>query len=167
MRALIEQSMVWHTLIQMPLLVGSGWLLATVLFPVRFERWLAQINAYGLTGFLLSQFIFVYWMLPVAVDRALVMPTYDVYKLTSLLLCGAALQQSFKNSPIVVQLFFMGYFLPMAITLGLFMTTTDSRLCNAYSLESQRHAGIGMIVLSMTLVMVWIYAHRKVLLSSR
>jgi hypothetical protein len=59
-RSLIEQSMVWHMVVQMPMLVAGGWLLAGSsikgLSTHRFADW----NQYGLTGFIAGQLIAAY-----------------------------------------------------------------------------------------------------------
>lgn len=154
-RSLIEQSMVWHMLVQMPMLVAGGWLLAGsgINRPgaERFSDW----NQYGLTGFIVSQLIAAYWMLPLTIDRAVVLPQADALKLVSLLACGALLKASFKRSPAVLQLFFVGYAVSMMIFAGVVLATTDRRLCNAYSLDSQWNAGNGFAALGIALGCAW------------
>jgi hypothetical protein len=154
-RSLIEQSMVWHMVVQMPMLVAGGWLLAGSgikgLGMQRFADW----NQYGLTGFIASQLIAAYWMLPLAIDRAVVLPQADALKLVSLLACGAMLKASFDRSPAVLQLFFVGYAVAMLSSAGVFLATTDRRLCNAYSLDSQWNAGSGVVALGIALGCAW------------
>jgi len=150
-RALIEQSMVWHMLVQMPLLVAAGWWAAAAWAPGLGR----QINRHGLTGFMLAQCTLAYWMVPALVDRAVVMPGADAAKLVSLIAAGAALRQGFAQAPLTVQLFFVGYGLPMMAWLGLYLASTDLRLCNAYSLASQTRAGQGMVVLAAVLGLAW------------
>ncbi len=154
LRALIEQSMVWHMLVQMPLLVAAGAVVA-VAWPQLLGGRLARWNRYGLTGFMLAQCILAYWMIPAAIDRAVVLPSADVLKVATLWLAGVALRQSWVKSPLPVQLFFVGYGLPMMAWLGYYLATTDLRLCNAYSLESQLHTGRGLIALAVLLGLAW------------
>ncbi len=150
LRVLIEQSMVWHMLVQMPLLVAAGaaW---SVVAGDRLTRW----NRFGLTGFMLAQCITAYWMVPAMIDRAVVLPGADAAKLVTLWLAGAALRQGWVQSNLAVQLFFVGYGLPMMAWLGFFLASTDRRLCNAYSLESQLQAGQGLVALSIALGLWW------------
>jgi len=54
-----------------------------------------------------------------------------------------------------VQLFFIGYGLPMMAWLGLYLASTDLRLCNAYSLQSQWRAGWGLMGLTAVLGAAW------------
>lgn len=154
-RRLIEQSMVWHMVIQMPMLVLGGWLVMRHIANKRVSHLLATWNRYGLTGFIGAQAIVAYWMLPLAIDRAVVLPQIDALKLVSLFTCGAMLRHSVERSPAVLQLFFVGYTVSMMTWLGIYFATTDLRLCNAYSLESQTSAGRGIMVLGIALGCVW------------
>jgi hypothetical protein len=162
LRVLIEQSMVWHMLVQMPLLVAAGaaWSAAA---GDRLTRW----NRFGLTGFMLAQCITAYWMVPAMIDRAVVLPAADAAKLVTLWLAGAALRQGWVQSNLAVQLFFIGYGLPMMAWLGFFLASTDRRLCNAYSLESQLQAGQGLVALSIALALWWGVSLRRHLASSQ
>ena len=159
LRALIEQSMVWHMLVQMPLLVLAGFC-AAVAWPQALGDRLARFNRFGLTGFMLAQCITAYWMIPAMIDRAVVLPSADASKLLGLWLAGVVLRQSFLKAPLAVQLFFVGYGLPMLAWLGFYMASTDLRLCNAYSLESQLRAGRGPPLLAAALGLAWTYSVR-------
>ncbi|MFT5642874.1 MAG: hypothetical protein ACI83P_000408 [Janthinobacterium sp.] len=161
LRFLIEQSMLWHMAIQMPLLVLGGWLAMRVLTD-RLVPGLAQSmvrwNRYGLTGFIAAQAILAYWMLPLAIDRAIVLPLADGQKLVTLLLCGALLQHSFARSPAALQLFFVGYTVTMMTWLGFYFISTDLRLCNAYSLASQVNTGRALVAWGLVLGAAWLWA---------
>ncbi len=151
LRALIEQSMVWHMLVQMPLLVLAGACAAAAWAPSRGLRW----NRFGVTGLMLAQCITAYWMIPALIDRAVVLPAADAGKLVSLWVAGAALYLGCRQAPLAVQLFFVGYGLPMLAWLGWYLASTDLRLCNAYSVQSQWRAGTGLVVLATALGLVW------------
>lgn len=156
-RSMIEQSMVWHMVVQMPMLIAGGWLLAGSSIKGLSTHRLAHWNQYGLTGFIAGQLIAAYWMLPVAIDRAVVLPQADALKLVSLFACGAILKASFERSPAVLQLFFVGYAVSMLIAAGVFLATADRRLCNAYSLDSQWSAGSGVAVWGIALGCAWVW----------
>jgi hypothetical protein len=158
LRTLIEQSMLWHMAIQMPLLVLGGALAMRALSAHRLAQGFGRWNRYGLTGFIAAQAIFAYWMLPLAIDRAIVLPLADAQKLVTLLLCGALLQHSFARSPAALQLFFVGYAVPMMIWLGFYFTSTDLRLCNAYSLATQVNTGRALIGWGFALGAFWLFA---------
>lgn len=154
LRVLIEQSMVWHMLVQMPLLVVAGACAATAWPQTLGGRW-ARINRFGLTGFMLAQCITVYWMIPALIDRSVVLPAADAAKLATLWLAGVTLRQGFVQAPVAVQLFFLGYGLPMLAWLGFHLADTDVRLCNAYSLQSQWVTGQGLVALAVILGLAW------------
>lgn len=161
LRALIEQSMVWHMLVQMPLLVLAGALGAASLPASNAGAALQRLNRYGLSGFMLAQCIAAYWMIPAMVDRAVVLPGADAAKLATLWLAGAALRASFRQAPAAVQLFFAGYGLPMLVWLGIYFASTELRLCNAYSLASQVRTGQGLVALSVLAGVAWAFALRR------
>lgn len=162
-RYLIEQSMVWHMAIQMPLLVLAGWWVMRALSQRRSPRWLAPWNYYGLTGFIAALVILAYWMLPLAIDRAVVLPQADLLKLITLFIAGVLLQHSFSCSPAALQLFFVGYLVSMMTWLGSYFITTDLRLCNAYSLETQVQTGWGIAAIGIGLGTLWVVSALRLL----
>jgi len=155
-RSLIEQSMTWHMVVQMPMLFAGGWFLMIGALDLT-KRSPNGWNQFGLTSFIAAQFILTYWMLPISIDRAVVMPQVDVLKLLSLIVSGALIQTSVSRSPVVVQLFFVGYIVSMLITSGVVLATTERRLCNAYSMESQLSAGYGVVALGVALAFGWAF----------
>ena len=158
-RAWMEQGRVGHMRVQVPWVVLAGFC-AAVAWPQALGDRLARFNHYGLTGFMLAQCITAYWMIPAMIDRAVVLPSADASKLLGLWLTGVVLRQSFLKAPMAVQLFFVGYGLPMLAWLGFYMASTDLRLCNAYSLESQLRAGRGLVLLATALGLAWAYSMR-------
>jgi hypothetical protein len=157
-RALIEQSMVWHMIVQMPLLVIAGYGLASL--STSRMPYFARSNQFGLTSFMMMLLILTYWMLPVTIDRAVTRYAIDATKVVSMLACGYCLKRSLQVAPQGVSLFFIGYSLAMLVMLGVYFVTTDLRLCNAYSLESQVRAGYGLFALSFILL-ACCFAYRK------
>jgi hypothetical protein len=155
-RSLIEQSMAWHMVVQIPMLFAGGWFLMGGAWNLT-KRSPGSWNQFGLTGFVAAQFIITYWMLPISIDRAVVMPQVDVLKILSLIVSGAFIQTSVNRSPVVLQLFFVGYIVSMLISTGVFLATTERRLCNAYSMESQLSAGYGVVALGVALACAWAF----------
>ena len=156
LRGLIEQSMAWHMVVQMPLLVLGGWLAARATPPFSMLRRLAPFNQFGLTGFMAAQVMTAYWMLPLAIDRAVVLPLFDALKLFTLFVSGMLLADAFKRAPLALQLFFIGYWISMIAWLGIYLATTDLRLCNSYSLQGQVKTGWGLLALGLLLGTVWL-----------
>ena len=156
LRSVIEQSMAWHMVFQMPLLVAAGALAARALSAPRLPGQWINFNLFGLTGFMAAQSIIAYWMLPSAIDRAVVNPLFDVLKLLTLFVSGMLLRDAFQRAPRALQLFFIGYWVSMMCWLGIYFATTDLRLCNAYSRESQTVTGWGLLALGLLLGIVWL-----------
>jgi hypothetical protein len=104
---------------------------------------------------MIATLIVSYWMLPIAVDRAIVLPLVDAAKIASLLIAGFCLHLSMQSAPMIVQVFFIGYTLAMMSTLGIYFITVDARLCNAYSQDSQINTGYGLIGLACVLCLMW------------
>jgi len=134
LRSVIEQSMAWHMVFQMPLLVLAGALAARALPGLALPGKWPSFNLFGLTGFMAAQGIIAYWMLPSAIDRAVVNPGFDVFKLLTLFFSGILLRGAFQRAPLALQLFFIGYWVSMMCWLWIYFATTTLRLCNAYSL---------------------------------
>jgi hypothetical protein len=162
-RVLIEQSMVWHMLVQMPLLLLAG---ALGVAAAEQRRWspraadrlrrAAHFNRFGLGALMLAQCLMAYWMLPALIDRAVLLPGADAAKLAGLWIAGAALRLGLQQAPAAVQLFFGGSALPMLVWLGLYMAGGQTRLCNAYSLDSQMLAGRGLVALALGVGTAWV-----------
>ena len=97
---------------------------------------------------------------------------YDLAKIISLIMCGWLIQVSFKKTTLVIELFFIGYFLAMMLWVGVYYIQSDVRLCNVYTQESQQYAGGGLIFYAVMLSLIWIIsklnkkmaAHNKLLL---
>jgi hypothetical protein len=160
-RALIEQSMFMQMVIQMPLLfIGGAWL-NTFSGPKLLANYLSKWNVFGLTGFMLAQMVLIYWILPISIDRAVVIPPVDVAKVLTLIVAGYLVGDALHRSPAALQLFFIGYFAAMMIWLGMYFIYTDMRLCNAYSLSSQYWTGYGLCTLSLAVVSYWSFGVLK------
>jgi len=155
-RALIINDMFWHMDIQIPMLIATGVLLKlprTLHFVT-----LTRANLYGLTSFLASQLILAFWMLPITIDKAIIHWQYDLAKIISLVICGLLIRLSFSKATLVIEIFFVGYFLSMMIWIGQYYVSSNERLCNVYSQDSQQFAGIGLIIIGVDLALIWALA---------
>jgi hypothetical protein len=154
-RIYLEQSMFVQMVIQLPILFICGALISETKSVKHFFSFINPINIYGLTSFMVAQMILVYWMLPISIDRAVVIPWVDGLKIISMIIAGVCVGQALQKAPLAIQLFFIGYFTAMMIWLGLYFATTEVRLCNVYSLSSQHMTGYGLVVISGTLLAWW------------
>ena len=90
-------------------------------------------------------------MLPISIDKALLYPAWDVFKLLSLLITGAVLKVVFQSNRLLA-LFFIGSMAMMLFFVGFYYQQTDTRLCNAYLIESQQVTCLGLLVISCLLL---------------
>ena len=155
LRGWLEADMARHMLMQFPLLLAAGALLGTSL-PRRGRQSVAAFNAHGLAGFALFLLATAFWMIPRALDEALLSPAIEVAKFASLVAAGAALALSWRAAPPVVQAFFVGNWAWMSAAVGLLYEDAPARLCNFYLLDQQAVAGRGLVALAVIVPLAWI-----------
>lgn len=153
-RVMLEASMTLQMLVQFPLVIAAGWLLARAL-PHRARTCLAAWNAHGIAGLLAVALVLAMLMVPRVLDLALVDGRVEAAKGLVLVGCGAALQLSWRRAGLLVQGFFLGNVLPMSAAVGLLYEESPLRLCNAYLLDDQVNLGRGLVVVSMTVGLMW------------
>ncbi|WP_407280993.1 hypothetical protein U5817_12650 [Aromatoleum evansii] len=144
-----------HMLLQFPLLVLAGVALASSL-PPRARTSIAAFNAHGLAGLLLCLLVSGFWMIPRALDQALLSPHMELAKFATLLAAGGALQLSWRLAGTIIQTFFIGNWAWMTAVAGLLYQDVSARLCNAYLLDEQVFAGRGLVVLAVVVPSVLI-----------
>ncbi|MEO6117962.1 MAG: hypothetical protein ABIP37_02705 [Methylotenera sp.] len=159
-RFLLASSMTFHMLVQIPALIIAGYLINKQLFPLITKPVsLMESLAFWLWILLTSMF----WMLPISLDKALINPYWDVFKVTTLLLSGMFLRPAFTG-PKILTLFFIGSTIMMLFFIGYFYQSSDLRLCNSYLIESQQTTGLGLIILAFGLLFAGIFFLRKEIL---
>ena len=95
--AQLEANLVWHVLLQLPMLVLAGWLVARGL-PARLLTAINRYNEYGIPGILIVTFVGLCWMIPRVLDAALQLPMVALAKYVSIpLLVGAPLALSWPR----------------------------------------------------------------------
>ncbi|HCL86626.1 MAG TPA: hypothetical protein DIC45_09055, partial [Comamonadaceae bacterium] len=101
-RALLEASMWRHMVLQFPLWMLAGALLACAL-PVCARAALARCNAHGISGLVGVAMVLAVLMVPRALDLALRSTPAEALKCAALVLAGAALRLSWQAAGRVVQ----------------------------------------------------------------
>lgn len=157
----LEESMVRHMLIQFPLILATGVLLGFAM-PVRIQQRITCFNAYGLSGLILFMLVTAFWMIPRALDHALLSPGVEFAKVLSLLVAGMAIQCSWRPAGLVIQTFFIGNWSWMSAAVGLTYQTSSTRLCNFYLVDQQILTGQGLTIIPLILVSAWIVSLREV-----
>src|SRR6185312_2169334 len=101
-RAWLEASMTLQMLVQIPLLIGVGYLLAGAL-PARLDASLARWNQHGITSLVLATLAGMFWMLPRSLDAAIGEPWMALAKFISVpLLIGLPLGLGWPRMGFVV-----------------------------------------------------------------
>jgi hypothetical protein len=173
-RQQMESSMALHMLLQIPLLLCAGALIASTLAAASRERhvlaWLAghwrSHDENGVTGLVALTVASAYWMIPKALDHVLASPTADFWKIVSLLAIGAMLPGAFARANRIIQLFFLGNLVSMMAIAGMLYQDAPQRLCNSYLMDDQVVAGTGLVVFAIAIALAWVahqitFAHRS------
>lgn len=155
LRHALEASMWRHMVLQFPLLMAAGALLAAAL-PPRARGAVARWNAHGIAGLVGVAVVLAVLMVPRALDLALRDPAIEAAKGAALVLAGAALRLSWRAAGLVVQGFFLGNVLPMTAVVGQLYIDAPLRLCNAYLLDDQARLGQWLIALAVLLALGWL-----------
>jgi hypothetical protein len=146
-RRQLEESMTGQMLVQIPLLIAAGWLLARALpawMKVAMERW----NHGGITGLVLATIVAAYWMLPRSLDAATTSALLTGAKYLSVpLLIGLPFAVSWPRMGFVVRGVFLAESIATGFRLGWIYLISPVRLCNNYALDDQRRLGLFMLAI--------------------
>jgi|SRR5690625_2513085 len=149
----LESIMITHMLLQLPLLIFAGWLIGKVItekYKDFFDKW----NANGVPGMTLVFFVTMYWMLPRAMDEALLFWPVEFFKLVGLpLLVGIPLRDSWNKLKEVGQSFVFLNYLPMFGLMGWLYIDTPVQICNSYLEAEQQILGWGFLVITVAMVL--------------
>lgn len=154
-RQALEASMWRHMVLQFPLVMLAGALLAGAL-GARARAAIARWNEGGLAGLVGAGIVLAILMVPRVLDLALYQPGVETAKLAALLFAGAALRLSWHHAGVVLQFFFLGNVLAMMAIVGMLYIDTPVRLCNAYLLDDQERLGHWLTVSAAILGVAWL-----------
>ena len=153
-RGALEQSMVGHMLVQIPLLVLCGVWFASAI-PMGPRQVLQEVNAYGLTGLALILVTSLFWMLPRHLDAALEEPLYELAKFTMLpLLIGIPLQLSWKPLTAIGRGLVWSNLVAMLWVLSWLYLAAPVRVCNNYLIDEQTLVGRILLLLGFIIAAV-------------
>lgn len=151
-RGPLEARLPTHLLVQFPLLLAGGALLAGPKPPPVLAPW----NRGGATGLALAAVILAFWMLPRAIDASLTSAIYEAGKLAGLPLAGAALAWSLPALPWLARQLLASQAIAMAAATGWLYTALPERLCLRYLRSDQDALGIALLLLAVGAFLVWL-----------
>lgn len=152
----METTMSVHMLVQMPLLVVSGFM-ACLLLPEAWQNKLLAALGGATSSVLLALFAASYWMLPRALDAALSNPLAEGAKFLSLpILVGLPLALAWKRLSLIGRGFVWANLISMLAVLGWLYIVAPVRVCNNYLVNQQENTGWLMVKLALILFLYWL-----------
>jgi hypothetical protein len=151
----LEQTMALHMGLEIPLLFAAGWLAARQA-GARLGSALAGWNAHGLPAGLAAMLVLGFWMIPAALDHAVLDEGAGFLKVTSLVAAGMASGASWRLAGPILQAFFAITTLWMALAAGLLYQAAPNRLCSVYPADGQAAAGNAMVAWAIVALVAWV-----------
>ncbi|WP_431261913.1 hypothetical protein ACQ859_17055 [Roseateles chitinivorans] len=139
-----------HMIVQLPLLVLAGLCAGRQISGPMLSR-IAAFDAFGLTSVLLVIATSFVWMIPAALDLALLSPGVDLLKHVSLWAAGFLLGTARRRLTLGIETFLLGNVGWMLATAGLLYMDATTRLCVNYLFDEQQAAGIGLMAMGVLL----------------
>lgn len=155
-RPWLESTMARHMTVEFPLLIAIG-CLAAHLAGTQLTRSMQSWNANGVPAILSGFLIVMFWMLPVAVDLAVLNSFVATMKILSLVAAGLLVGASWRMAGMVVQAFFLLNTVWMTATVGLLYQEAPQQLCSVYLNDEQNAAGTGMVLLAVAILVFWLW----------
>ena len=149
LRHAVESRMALHMLLEFPLLLAGGWAAARLAAPRHAPT--DAFDAFGLLGAGVVSCVSAFWMIPAALDLALLHEPMRWAKVASWLLAGALLARSAPRLGDEIAVFFLGNLAWMFATAGLLYREAESRLCVSYLAADQVWTGNGLVALAIAL----------------
>jgi hypothetical protein len=157
-RRALESGMALHMVVQVPLLIMLGVLLAAI-GRDREPRWFTDADWLGIPGIAAVVLGTSFWMLPRALDGAVGSPAFDLVKFLTLpLLVGLPLSLSWHRMPPLGRAFIWANFIPKLGAIGGLYLAAPTRLCAYYRLDQQELAGWTLIAVALALGTTWFVA---------
>jgi hypothetical protein len=153
-RRWLELDMARHMLLEFPLLLAAGAILARRT-PHRAQAAITACDRLGISGCLLATLVLGFWMIPAALDAALAGAWVQTAKILSLLATGAALRLSLPAAPLAIQGFFVVSSAWMIATVGLLYQEAPQQLCLYYLSSAQAIAGEGLVFAALLVGGAW------------
>lgn len=149
----LEQRMALHMAVELPLLFAVGWWVATLQGGM--PAWWRTLDVAGLPGFTAATAVTGFWMLPLALDAAVLSPVVGWTKVASLVAAGWLARQAFAHAHVAVQGFFVLGWVWMTGMAGVLYQEAPARLCSTYLQGDQAWAGLGLVMVAIGVAVAW------------
>jgi hypothetical protein len=147
-------NLVTHLVVQMPILVLCGWVIARkfalVLEPIG-KDW----NAGGATGLVAVSSVLAFWMLPRSVDAAVQTTAHEIAKFLTLPMAGAVLGLSWPRLPSLAVGVLKANVVSMLLVLAWIYSASPIRLCNSYLRSDQDILAYVVAFIAIVLSATW------------
>ena len=144
-----------HMGLELPGLFILGWFAATCAGH-RLVRALESWNANGLPGLLFGLCVTGFWMVPAALDRAVLDDDMAIAKVTSLVAAGLLAGASWSCAGRVIQAFFVLNWVWMTLAAGLLYQDAPQQLCSVYLVNQQGEAGRAVVIWALIGLFAWL-----------
>jgi hypothetical protein len=163
-RGWLESRMSLHMAAELPLLLLCGWLMAGAA-QVRC-RLIECVDAQGLLTATAASSVLALWMLPTALDMALIEPGVALLKYAQWACAGALLRSARARYSPVIATFFLVNAAWMTATAGLLYLDAEQQLCVNYLVDDQQAAGFALLAWAVALAALAGLALRPLLATS-
>lgn len=151
-RPWLEATMARHMVAELPLLFAIGWLVAYTTGCADGRQRHSYCPAMLLSALLITSV----WMLPVALDYAVIHVAANALKVAGMLLAGFLTGSAWHAAGAIVQGFFLVNWAWMTITAGLLYQDAPQQLCSVYLSDQQSMAGVGLVTLGAAVLSIWL-----------
>lgn len=151
----LEHTMARHMGLELPALLVLGWMAAAHAGDA-LTRTLARWNANGLPGLLFALCVTGFWMLPAALDQAVLHDGVAIAKVASLVAAGLLARASWPGAGMVLQAFFVLNWFWMTLAAGLLYQDAPRQLCSVYLVDQQGRAGVALVIWASVGMGLWL-----------
>lgn len=152
LRERLEARLVTHLLVEFPLLLAGGALLAGPWIPARLAAW----NRGGATGLAAAFGVLGFFLLPRVVDASVAGGGHGLAKVVLLPVAGAALACSLPLLPWLGRQVLAAQLLAMTAAMGWLYTALPERLCLRYLRSEQDELGVALLLLALAGFLLWL-----------
>ena len=154
MQIALQQNMLSHMLLQIPLLILIGIIVGLV---IKTKNHIKINYSYALPGLLIASFSMLFWMLPRSLDASLSSSSYAIAKFITLpLLIGIPLALCWDAITPITKGFFITQIISMLMVLSWLYIESPVRLCNYYLINEQQQLGNALLFLTLLISLYWI-----------